>query len=311
MRIVYAGTPDFAVPALRALLDSPHQVAAVYTQPDRPAGRGKKLRASPVKQLALTAGVPVCQPATLRDAEAQRQLAALNPDLMVVAAYGLILPRAALDIPAHGCINIHASLLPRWRGAAPIQRAILAGDATTGVTIMQMAEGLDTGDMLLKAEQTILPDDTASRLHDRLAEQGAELLIEALERLERGALSPVPQDESQATYARKLDKREALIDWTQPASRIDRQIRAFNAWPVAQTASPLGVLRIWEAVVGEDSSAAGTTPGKVLAEDRQYGIEVQTGDGTLWLKTLQLPGRKPVGASDFLNSRSLLGATLG
>ena len=311
MKIIYAGTPDFAVPALQALIDSPHELLAVYTQPDRPAGRGKKLRASPVKQLAMSADLPVRQPETLRDAGEQQALAALNADLMIVAAYGLILPRAVLDSPARGCINIHASLLPRWRGAAPIQRAILAGDDVTGVTIMQMAEGLDTGDMLLSAEQPIRPDDTASRLHDRLAAQGATLLMDALARLERGALVATPQDESLATYARKLDKREALIDWSRPAIEIERQIRAFNAWPVAQTASPLGVLRLWEATVGEDSSGPDVTPGQVLTEDRQYGIEVQTGDGTLWLKTLQLPGRKPVSAADFLNSRSLLGVTLG
>ncbi len=310
MRIVYAGTPDFAVPALQALIDGSHEVVAVYTQPDRPAGRGKKPRPSPVKQTALAAGLPVLQPQTLRDAEAQAALAALRPDLMVVAAYGLILPPEVLATPPHGCINIHASLLPRWRGAAPIQRAILAGDATTGVTLMQMAEGLDTGDMLHRLETPIGARETASALHDRLAQMGAQGLLTVIARIESGQLQAEPQDDSLATYAHKLDKAEAVIDWRQPAAQIDRQIRAFNAWPVAQTDSPLGVLRIWEALP-DDEQAASASPGAVLAEDRQRGIRVQTGEGALWLTRLQLPGRKPVAVGDFLNSRSLAGAVLG
>lgn len=306
MKIIYAGTPDFAVPALQALLDSPHEVIAVYTQPDRPAGRGKKLRASPVKQVAEAAGgIPVYQPVTLRDKEAQAQLQALGADLMVVAAYGLILPKAVLEAPRYGCINIHASLLPRWRGAAPIQRAIEAGDRETGVTIMQMAEGLDTGDMLGKRSTPISEDDTAASLHDRLASLGGEALLEVLTQIESGSLQPEAQDEALANYAEKLTKPEAIIDWNQDAATIVRKIQAFNPWPVAQSSVDGAVIRLWEARIGESGATA--PPGTVLAEDRQQGVLVQAGNGAVWLRKLQLPGGKPLSAADFLNGRSLMG----
>ncbi|HID81664.1 MAG TPA: methionyl-tRNA formyltransferase [Chromatiales bacterium] len=308
MKIIYAGTPDFAVPALQALLDSPHEVVAVYTQPDRRAGRGKKLRASPVKQVAEAAGVNVYQPVTLRDETAQAQLQSLQADLMVVAAYGLILPKAVLDAPRYGCINIHASLLPRWRGAAPIQRAIAAGDKETGVTIMQMAEGLDTGDMLLKSSTTITEEDTAASLHDRLSVLGGEALLTVLDQIESGQLQPEVQDDTQANYAEKLTKAEAVIDWQQDAASIVRKIQAFNPWPVAQTSVDGSVLRVWEARLG--TSAENNKPGTVLEEDKQKGVLVQAGNGTVWLRTLQLPGGKPLAAADFLNGRSLMGMCL-
>ena len=311
LRIVYAGTPDFAVPALRALIDSPHEVAAVLTQPDRPAGRGKRLRASPVKQVAEAAGLPVLQPATLRDPAVLAELAALRPDVMVVAAYGLILPPEVLSLPRHGCLNLHASLLPRWRGAAPIQRALLAGDRETGITLMQMAEGLDTGDILLQRALPIAPDDTAGRLHDRLAALAAEVLLEGLERLQAGRLTATPQDEARATYAAKLSKAEAEIDWTRPAADILRQVRAFDPWPVAWTDSPLGVLRVWGAAPA-DEETRGATPGAVLAEAPEHGLLVAAGDGgALWITRLQLPGGRPLPAGEFLKARSLEGAVLG
>lgn len=308
MKIIYAGTPDFAVPALQALLDSPHQVVAVYTQPDRRAGRGKKLRASPVKQLAEAAGVDVYQPVTLRDETAQAQLQSLHADLMVVAAYGLILPKAVLDAPRLGCINIHASLLPRWRGAAPIQRAIAAGDKESGVTIMQMAEGLDTGDMLLKRSTVITEEDTAASLHDRLSVMGGEALLAVLDQIESGQLQPEVQDDAQANYAEKLTKAEAMIDWQQDAASIVRMIQAFNPWPVAQTVFDGAVLRIWGARLGE--SVENNESGTVLKEDKQQGVLVQAGSAAVWLRTLQMPGGKPLAAADFLNGRSLLGTQL-
>ena len=308
MKIIYAGTPDFAVPALQALLDSPHEVVAVYTQPDRRAGRGKKLRASPVKQVAEAAGIDVYQPVTLRDETAQAQLQSFQADLMVVAAYGLILPKAVLDAPRHGCINIHASLLPRWRGAAPIQRAIAAGDKETGVTIMQMAEGLDTGDMLLKRSTSITEEDTAASLHDRLSVLGGEALLAVLEQIESGRLQPEVQDDAQANYAEKLTKAEAVIDWQQDAASIVRKIQAFNPWPVAQTSVDGSVLRVWEARLGE--SVENTEPGTVLKEEKQEGVLVQAGEGAVWLRTLQMPGGNPLAAADFLNGRSLMGMHL-
>ena len=298
LRVVYAGTPDFAVPALEALIASRHDVVAVYTQPDRPAGRGRKLRPGPVKSVALAHGIPVEQPETLRESGAQARLAAYRPDLMVVAAYGLILPQAVLDIPRLGCLNIHASLLPRWRGAAPIQRAILAGDTSTGVTIMQMAAGLDTGDMLVKREVPIESGTTAQLLHDRLAAVGGPALLEAIDALVEGRLVPEPQDETLANYAQKLAKDEAAIDWTQPAA-------AFNPWPVAQTTRAGEPLRIWEARAIEGAAA----PGRVVAEGPE-GIDIGCGEGLLRVMRLQLPGGKPLAARDFLNGRSLAGETL-
>jgi len=308
LRIVYAGTPDFAVPALQALLDSSQQVVAVYTQPDRPAGRGRKLRASPVKELALEYGVAVEQPETLREAEVQEKLAAYAADVMIVAAYGLILPQAVLDIPRLGCLNIHGSLLPRWRGAAPIQRSIMLGDQETGVTIMQMDAGLDTGDMLLKKSLPITEQDTAASLHDHLAELGAVALLEVLEELASGSIRAEPQDEALATYAAKLSKAEAEIDWTQSAEQISRQIRGLNPWPVAQTNYHDQPLRLWMAQSMAGSSSV--SPGTVVKEGPE-GIDVATGEGVLRITRLQLPGGKPLVARDFLNGRSLLNEQLG
>lgn len=308
MRIIYAGTPEFAVPALRQLLDSGHQLVAVYTQPDRPAGRGKKLRASPVKHLAVEAAVPVFQPQTLKSSEAQQDLSELDADLMVVAAYGLLLPETVLEMPRYGCINIHASLLPRWRGAAPIHRAILAGDQLTGITIMQMAKGLDTGDCLLTRELPISSSVTTALLHDELATLGASCVMEVLPSIEDQTLVGRPQDDAFAVYAHKLKKSEAAIDWNQTAQQIHRQVRAFDPWPVAQTVSEWGTIRIWAAELA-DQSVNGEV-GEVVAEDKKRGVLVQTGKGGLWLRRLQLPGGKPLDAQAFLQTRSLLNQKL-
>ncbi len=306
LRVIYAGTPDFAVPALQALLDSRHEVVAVYTQPDRPAGRGRKLKAGPVKALAVDHGVPVEQPASLKDAQAQSALAAYRADVMVVAAYGLLLPQAVLDTPRLGCINIHASLLPRWRGAAPIQRAILAGDAQSGVTIMQMDAGLDTGAMLLKRACPIEAADSAQDLHDRLAQMGAGALLEVLEGLGAG-IHGEAQDASQAVYAPKLQKSEAELDWSEGARQLVRQVHAFNPWPVAQTRFQGEPLRIWDAEAVDVPVTA--DPGQVLTESAA-GIDVATGQGILRITRLQLPGGRPLSVREFLNARSLLGQCL-
>jgi len=308
LNIVYAGTPEFAAVALQALIDSPHNIIAVYTQPDRPAGRGRKLKASPVKELALAHDIPVYQPESLKEAAEQAKLAALEPDVMVVAAYGLLLPREVLAIPPMGCLNIHASLLPRWRGAAPIQRAILAGDAETGITIMQMDEGLDTGDMLYKLATPIAVTDTAQKLHDRLAELGARAIVEALEGLQAGTLAAEKQHDAEACYAKKLHKSEAAIDWTQPAALIARQVAAFNPWPVAQTQNGEEVLRIWEACALDETSAQAA--GSVIHTDRQ-GIDIACGEGVLRVLRLQRPGGKPQAAADFLNANQLDEVVLG
>ncbi|MBW7901903.1 MAG: methionyl-tRNA formyltransferase [Rhodocyclaceae bacterium] len=292
MKLIFAGTPEFAVAALAALADAGHDIALVLTQPDRPAGRGMALQASPVKRLAEARGLPVFQPPTLKDAEAQARLAAVGADAMVVAAYGLILPQAVLDLPRHGCLNIHASLLPRWRGAAPIQRAILAGDLETGVCIMQMEAGLDTGPVLLAEATPIAADDTAATLHDRLAALGARLIVDALARL---PLPAVVQPDAGVTYAAKIDKAESAIDWTRPAAEIDRQIRAFDPFPAAQSTLAGAPVKLWRAV----PVAGHGRPGEVLAAGRD-GIVVACGDGALCVGELQKAGGKRLSAAQFL-----------
>ncbi|MCI0508086.1 MAG: methionyl-tRNA formyltransferase [Gammaproteobacteria bacterium] len=302
--IIFAGTPEFAAASLKALLQTKHNFCAVYTQPDRPAGRGRKLTPSPVKQLALMHDLPVMQPESLKNTEVQQQLRAFNADLMVVVAYGLLLPAAVLQAPRLGCINVHASVLPRWRGAAPIQRAILAGDSQTGVTIMQMDQGLDTGDMLLIRTTPISGEDTAQSLHDRLADIGARALVDCLPLLAENQLQAEKQDNAQATYAAKLQKSEAQIDWRQSAVQIQRLIRAFNPWPVAQTMVDGNTLRIWNAQPLQGTS--GLAPGTVISESRA-GIDVATGHGVLRITQLQLPGGKPLAVSEFVNAHSLQG----
>lgn len=302
LRIVFAGTPEFAAASLSALLENrQHQIIAVYTQPDRPAGRGRQLTASPVKQLAESCHIPVLQPLSLRRPEAIEELRALAPDLMIVAAYGLILPQEVLDIPRLGCINVHASLLPRWRGAAPIQRAILAGDQETGITIMQMDAGLDTGAMLYKVGCPITQNDNAQSLHDRLASLGGSALLATIDGLTEWQKAGTVQNPSHATYAAKLCKEEGLIDWHQAADQIARRIRAFNPWPVASTSLSGHPLRLLEATVG--ASSCSSIPGTILAADRS-GISVATGDGgSVLLTSLQLPGGKAMSAADLLNSK--------
>ncbi len=308
LKIIFAGTPDFAANALQALLGSKHQVVAVYTQPDRPAGRGRKLKFGPVKQLAVDRGISVYQPKTLKNAAEQAALAGLNADLMVVVAYGLLLPQAVLDAPRLGCINIHASLLPRWRGAAPIQRAILAGDRESGVTIMQMEAGLDTGPMLHILKCPIHINETGGELHDRLAQLGSRALLEVLPALAAGTIIAEAQDDSRANYAHKLEKQESFIDWTQPAEQIHRQIRAFNPWPVAQTDYQGKVMRIWEASVLPTGPAG--QPGTMHASAKK-GIDVATGQGGVRILQLQLPGKRAMAAADFLNAHTLDGIVLG
>ncbi len=296
LKIVLAGTPVFAATALQALLDSRHDVCAVYTQPDRPAGRGRKLTVSPVKELALKAAVPVCQPISLKSAKEQDVLRSFEPDVMVVAAYGLILPPAVLGIPRYGCINIHASLLPRWRGAAPIHRAILAGDDVTGITIMQMDEGLDTGDMLLRRECRISADDTSATLHDRLAELGSSSLLSVLDNICEGCVDAVAQDDNLATYAAKLSKSEADIDWQLPARVLARTVRAFNPWPVARATLMDVTYRIWKAAALDECVDA--EPGTIVRVDRN-GIDVVTGQGLLRLLRIQRPGGKQRAVAGF------------
>jgi methionyl-tRNA formyltransferase len=300
------------VPALQALVASSHEVVGVLTQPDRPKGRGQQLAASPVKQAALAANLPVAQPLTLKTAEGRSALESWKPDVMVVVAYGLILPSAALTIPRLGCVNIHASLLPRWRGAAPIQRAILAGDEETGVTIMQMDVGLDTGPMLLKHPVRIEPDDTAASLHDRLAATGANAVLEALDGLSNGTMAAEPQPEVGVTYAAKLEKSEARIDWTARAVEIERQVRAFNPWPIAETKYEGEQLRVLKAraEMSESTRLGGQPPGTILLVSER-AVLVQCGMGRLALHEVQRPGKRPVSARDFANTAPLAGRRLG
>jgi methionyl-tRNA formyltransferase len=309
LRIAFAGTPHFALPALRALLASRHQVVGVLTQPDRPAGRGRELRASPIKLLAVGQGLPVAQPQTLRNAEGRAALTAWAPDLLVVVAYGLILPAEVLMLPRLGCLNIHGSILPRWRGAAPIQRALLAGDAETGITIMQLDAGLDTGPVLLERHRPIGLHDTAGDLHDALAELGAAALLEAVDGLTTGKLLPRAQPAEGVTYAAKIDKSEALIDWNEDAVQLDRRIRAFNPWPVAETRLAGESLRLLRARVG-DAQARAAEPGTVLglADD---GLRVACGAGVLAVSELQRAGKRPVAARDFANAVRLAGLRFG
>ena len=300
MRIVFAGTPDFAVPCLQAAARH-NEVVAVYTQPDRPAGRGRGLTASPVKQAALERGLPVYQPLSLRDPAAQAELAALQPDLLVVVAYGLILPQAVLDIPTHGCWNVHASLLPRWRGAAPIQRAIQAGDSHSGVCLMQMEAGLDTGPVLLEQSLELAADETGGSLHDKLAALGAQVLADGLGLL-RAGLRPVarPQPAEGVEYAHKLDKAEACLQWSEDAQVLERQVRAFNPWPVAEAQLQGERVRIHaaQAIPG----VPGMPVGSVLAATKA-GIDIACGTGALRLLVVQREGGKPVAAADYLNAR--------
>jgi methionyl-tRNA formyltransferase len=300
MRIVFAGTPEFTLPCLNALIKSDHQLIAVYTQPDRPAGRGRRLQASSVKNWAQTHHLPVYQPENFKSAEAVEDLAQLKPDLLVVIAYGLILPTKILTLPRLGCINVHASLLPRWRGASPIQQAILQGDSETGVTIMQMDAGMDTGDCLAMARCPILPEDTASSLHDRLAALAVAPLLQTLEDLACGQTQPTKQDNSQASYAAKIKKEEARIDWHQSALAINQQIRAFNPWPIAYTMVGEEVLRIHRAQVVPNQSKA--LAGTILALDKK-GLLVATGHEALRIETLQFPGSKAMAVADWLNAK--------
>lgn len=300
LKLIFAGTPDFAARHLAALLSSGHEVVAVYTQPDKPAGRGQKLTASPVKELALAHDLPVYQPASLRNEAAQAELAALGADLMVVVAYGLILPKAVLDTPRLGCINVHGSLLPRWRGAAPIQRSIWAGDAETGVTIMQMDVGLDTGAMIRKVTCPIASDETSASLYDKLAGLGPQALVDTLDAMAAGNTAAEPQDDALANYAEKLSKEEARIDWSMDAVAIERCIRAFNPWPISWFDVAGQTVKVWQAEVLP--KAHGQAAGTLLKADKQ-GIEVATGQGVLRLLTLQPPGKKAMSVSDLLNSR--------
>lgn len=299
MRIVFMGTPDFAVPSLQALIDAGHDVCAVYTQPDKPQGRKQILTAPPVKTLALEHDIPVFQPNTLKNEDAQARLRELAPEVIIVVAYGKLLPKAVLDIPPHGCINVHGSLLPRWRGAAPIQWAVIAGDEMAGVTTMQMAEGLDTGDMLLTYETKVGEKETAGELFDRLAQSGAELLTQTLVKLDE--ITPRPQDDAQSCYAHMLDKQMAVIDWNKSAHEIDCLIRGLNPWPIALTTLSGERLKVFAA---EKANGRGE-PGTVLEADPKKGLTVACGEGALKLTEIQLVGGKRMKATDFLRGHAI------
>ena len=313
MKIIFAGTPEFAAVALKALHDAGHQIVLALTQPDRPAGRGMQLHASPVKQFALDHQIPVAQPVSLRldgkypeiASEAHQLLQSTPHDVMVVAAYGLILPLSVLDIPPLGCLNIHGSLLPRWRGAAPIHRAIEAGDSETGITIMQMDQGLDTGAMLLIEKLTIGADDTTGSLHDKMAKLGGEMIVEALSRLEQNALPATPQPEEGVTYAAKISKEEAALDFTLPAEVLERKIRAFNPFPAASASFTGVTLKLWQAqVISSDNKAA---PGAIISADPQDGVVVACGSGALRITELQKPGGKRLPVAEFLRAFPMQG----
>lgn len=304
MRIVFMGTPDFAVPSLQALIDAGHEVCAVYTQPDKPQGRKQILTAPPVKELALQYHIPVYQPATLKNEEEQEKLRALAPEVIIVVAYGKLLPKAVLDIPPRGCINVHGSLLPRWRGAAPIQWSVIAGDEKAGVTTMQMAEGLDTGDMLLTYETEIGARETAGELFDRLAQAGAELLVRTL--VELDSITPRPQDDSRSCYAHMLDKQMAVIDWAKSAREIDCLIRGLSPWPVALTTLDGARLKIYAA---EPVPGTGR-PGEVLVSDPRKGLTVACGAGALALHEVQLVGGKRMKSADFLRGHVIQTGTI-
>ena len=299
LRIIFAGTPDFAARHLQALIDSEHQIVGVYSQPDRPAGRGKKLKASEVKELALQHDLPVFQPASLKSDDALSELSSLNADIMIVVAYGLLLPKAILEAPRLGCLNVHGSILPRWRGAAPIQRAIWAGDEETGVTIMQMDEGLDTGDMLHISRCPIDATETSASLYAKLADLGPSALIETIAKLANGEITAQVQDDQQANYAKKLSKEEANIDWSMDATQIERNIRAFNPWPVCFTQMGDNTVKIYQANVVEQQGSAGT----VLQSDK-HGIVIACGTNALNITQLQPQGKKPMAITDFLNGRA-------
>lgn len=306
MRIVFMGTPDFAVPSLQALIDAGHDVCAVYTQPDKPQGRKQILTAPPVKTLALEHDIPVFQPNTLKNEDEQARLRELAPEVIIVVAYGKLLPKAVLDIPPHGCINVHGSLLPRWRGAAPIQWAVIAGDEMAGVTTMQMAEGLDTGDMLLTYETKVGEKETAGELFDRLAQSGAELLTETLVKL--NDITPRPQDDAQSCYAHMLDKQMAVIDWSKSAHEIDCLIRGLNPWPIALTTLSGERLKVFAA----EKAAGNGEPGTVLEADPKKGLTVACGEGALGLTEIQLVGGKRMKATDFLRGHAIeVGTKLG
>ena len=299
LRIIFAGTPDFAARHLQALIQSEHQIVGVYSQPDRPAGRGKKLKASEVKALALEHNLPVFQPQSLKNDEALAELTSLNADIIIVVAYGLILPKAILEAPRLGCLNVHGSILPRWRGAAPIQRAIWAGDEQTGVTIMQMDEGLDTGDMLHISRCPISTTETSASLYTKLAELGPDALIETINKLANGEITPEPQNDELANYAKKLSKEEANIDWSMSALQIERNIRSFNPWPVCFTQMGGQTVKIYQAQVVLQSG----DPGQILSSDKN-GVVVACGEHALCITQLQPQGKKPMAINDFLNGRS-------